>query len=194
MGLSDMSSNSIKKDKDAEAESSSSFIFTAEIMIEARTNGLALEKLLRALNAAEITDYQILKGIEIGKQLEESKSHARLINEIDTAVPDESQKNTSPSAPGPDKDKNKNKNKDEDKDKDKDKAEPNNIAVQIQYYKEQGTLVRLFVVKGKGIRLSIPCRILNFDVATNNISVYHVDEKKTYLFKLNEIDDLVSHS
>lgn len=173
-----MSSNSIKKDKDAEAESSSSFIFTAEIMIEARTNGLALEKLLRALNAAEITDYQILNGIEIGKQLEKSRKHAQLIKVIDPIVPEELQKTTSTNAAGPDKD----------------KAENNNIAVQIQYFKEQGTLVRLFVVKGKGVRLDIPCRILNFDAATNNISVYHVDEKKTYLFKLNEIDDLISHS
>ncbi|MEB3102420.1 hypothetical protein [Ferviditalea candida] len=172
-----MSRNPIKKNMNAEAETSSSFIFTTEIMIQANTNGLALEKLLHALNAAEIADYRIVTGIEIGKQLEQTKQQAQMIKKIDPLIPGKLKTNSPPNAAGP------NKNN----------ADTNDISVQIQYYKEQGTLVRLFVVKGQGIRLSIPCRILNFDAATNNISVYHVDEKQTYLFKLNEIDDIIGN-
>ncbi len=67
------------------------------------------------------------------------------------------------------------------------------IVEQIQNCKEKGTLVRLNIVKSKGIRLNIPCRILNYDADSSNVSVYHVDEKRTYLFKLNEIDDLVEN-
>jgi hypothetical protein len=42
------------------------------------------------------------------------------------------------------------------------------------------------------VKLNIPCRVLNYDADTQNVSVYHVDEKKVYLFKLNEIDDFVT--
>lgn len=61
---------------------------------------------------------------------------------------------------------------------------------QIEAFKAENKLVRLTVVKAKGIKLSIPCRILHIDEAAQLVSVYHVDEKKVYSFKLNEIDDL----
>ena len=50
-------------------------------------------------------------------------------------------------------------------------------------------LVRLHVVKGRGVKLSLPCRVLHFDEEKDQISVYHVDEKAVYTFGLNEIDD-----
>jgi hypothetical protein len=64
----------------------------------------------------------------------------------------------------------------------------------LEEYKEQGPLIRLTVVKGKGVKLSMPCRILNFDALGEQLTIYHVDEKKVYSFKLNEIEDIVAHN
>ena len=64
----------------------------------------------------------------------------------------------------------------------------------IDTLKSNGTLVRLSVVKGKGIRLSIPGRILNYDIANESLIVYHVDEKKVHRIMLNEIDDVTTAS
>ncbi|KIL36752.1 hypothetical protein SD71_05715 [Cohnella kolymensis] len=52
-------------------------------------------------------------------------------------------------------------------------------------------LIRLSVNKGRGIKLNIPCRLLNYDADLELLSVYHVDEKQVYTFNLTEIDDLV---
>jgi len=70
-------------------------------------------------------------------------------------------------------------------------AEPANrdILDLIEQYKHNNTLVRMNVVKGKGVKLSLPCRILNYDENSKNITVYHVDEKKVYQFNISEIDD-----
>lgn len=72
----------------------------------------------------------------------------------------------------------------------------NNDNTQIGQWMEQliasGTLVRLSIVKGKGVHLSIPGRILSYDKTAETITVYHVDEKKVYLLKLNEIDDFIA--
>lgn len=54
---------------------------------------------------------------------------------------------------------------------------------------QHGTLVRLSVVKGKGVHLSIPCRILQYDESNQTITIYHVDEKNVHTYSLNEIDD-----
>ena len=47
------------------------------------------------------------------------------------------------------------------------------------------------VNKGYGVKLNIPCRIINFDVNSQMLTVYHVDEKQVYSFTLNEIDEIV---
>jgi hypothetical protein len=67
-----------------------------------------------------------------------------------------------------------------------------NIINQIETFKNNNTLIRLSIVKGKGVKLSVPCRILNYEDATQNVTIYHVDEKKVYQYSLNEIDDLVT--
>lgn len=71
-------------------------------------------------------------------------------------------------------------------------AESSNKAIVdlIQFFKTNQTLLRLKALKGKGVKINIPCRVLNFDPDTENVSVYHVDEKRVYLFKLTEIEDL----
>ncbi|MBD0382697.1 hypothetical protein [Paenibacillus sedimenti] len=125
-------------------------LFTVEILIEDATNGLALEKLLHLLNTTTIKDYQIIKGIELGKLIELNTNKG----------------NTAPA--------------------------PNRIIEQLEVFIANNTLIRLTVIKPKGIKLNLPCRILNYDSSSQNVTVYHVDEKKVYLFKLNEIDDYVA--
>jgi hypothetical protein len=65
------------------------------------------------------------------------------------------------------------------------------IINQIEDFKKNNTLIRLSIVKGKGIILSVPCRILNYEDASQAVTIYHVDEKKVYQYSLNEIDDLI---
>ncbi|WP_248930422.1 hypothetical protein [Paenibacillus hamazuiensis] len=73
----------------------------------------------------------------------------------------------------------------------KKESSPNaHLFAQMQKFKDNNTLVRLTIVKGMGVKLSVPCRVINFDPASENVTVYHVDEKKVYLFKVNEIDDV----
>ncbi|WP_042228428.1 hypothetical protein [Paenibacillus popilliae] len=62
--------------------------------------------------------------------------------------------------------------------------------LQIKRYIEQNSLVRLTVNKGKGKKLSIPCRILNFDPVDQLLNVYHVDEKSVYAYQLFEIESM----
>lgn len=64
----------------------------------------------------------------------------------------------------------------------------------IERSRVNGSLVRLSILKGRGVRLSIPCKILNFDEETRNLNVYHVDDKQVYLVNLTEIDDFIVFS
>jgi HD superfamily phosphohydrolase len=140
-------------------------LFSVEVLIEDTTNGAALEKLLHLLNSNVVKDYQIKSGIQLGKLIElnlNSASDPKAIDLTDTANP--------PPAKIP-------------------KQQGNLVVDQLAKFKQDNTLIRLTVVKGKGVKLSLPCRILNYDADTQNVSVYHVDEKRVYLFKLNEIDD-----
>lgn len=63
----------------------------------------------------------------------------------------------------------------------------------LEQSKENQTLVRLSVVKDRGVKLSIPCKILHFDENLQLLTVYHVDDKKVYSLRLNEIDDLIMY-
>jgi len=160
------------------------FLFNVDILIEDETNGRALEKLLHLLNGEEITDYQIKEGIQLGtyignimhetiskpkKQAAAEKARKPEQPQQTTAVPvSPEEKGQAPT----------------------ERVDPHQaVWDQLQQFKESSTLVRLTIVKAKGVKLSIPCRILNFDPPTENVTVYHVDEKQVYLFKINEIDD-----
>ncbi|MCS7462365.1 hypothetical protein N0M98_19785 [Paenibacillus doosanensis] len=168
------------------------FLFNVDILIEDETNGRALEKLLHLLNGDGIRDYQIKEGVELGKFIElalrqsisKPKSDlsgtrasagmtahpSQAASAADDAPTSATAAAKAPSNPA--------------------HGDPHQpIWDQLQQFKNQNSLVRLTVVKGKGIKLNIPCRILNFDPISGNVSVYHVDEKQVYLFKINEIDD-----
>ena len=160
------------------------YLFSVDILIEAGSNGQALEKLLRILNREEIVDYRVVKGISLGAAIE-AVLQQNPGKPVDlTAAVNAAEKNDI--APGDNPETVPRKKTAEDK------SERRDFREQIEEYKHNGTLVRLIVVKGKGVKLSVPCRILNIDWANGNITVYHVDEKKVYLFHLFEIDDMTT--
>jgi hypothetical protein len=151
-------------------------LFTVEILIEDATNGLAMEKLLHLLNVDTVKDYQIINGIQLGKLIElntKKVSPPPLQPSKKTAVVPPSTVTATAKATTI-------------------SGASDKIIEQLESFKLNNTLIRLTVIKGQGIKLNLPCRILNFDSSTQNVSVYHVDEKKVYLFKLNEIDDYVA--
>ncbi|MCD9022837.1 hypothetical protein K7P76_13515 [Cohnella sp. NL03-T5] len=70
-------------------------------------------------------------------------------------------------------------------------AQPNPLELRIREYIGNNKLIRLNINKGRGVKMSIPCRVINFDASNQLLTVYHVDEKQVYSFGLNEIDDFV---
>lgn len=145
----------------------STFIFTIEVMVEDKDNAAAIEKLMRKLNTCKFQDYRILSGIRLGELIDESKASADVIHNIPveqprSAAPDQNPANAS---------------------------ELLAVYQNIRNYMKQNTLIRLLVNKGLGITLNIPCRIINFDEQDQLLTVYHVDEKRVYTFRLNEIED-----
>ena len=151
-------------------------LFTVEILIEDATNGLAMEKLLHLLNVDTVKDYQIINGIQLGKLIElntKKESTPPLQPSKKTAAVPASTVTATAKATA-------------------NSGASDTIIEQLESFKVNNTLIRLTVIKGQGIKLNLPCRILNYDSSNQNVSVYHVDEKKVYLFKLNEIDDYVA--
>jgi hypothetical protein len=154
-------------------------LFTIEVLMEAETNGIALEQLLHILNSVAIKDYKVKSGIELGKLID-----LNIKESVKQALPHWKDAET----------------KKEAETKTKKQANPaalqetasNTLIAQLESFIQNNVLIRLTVLKGKGVMLNIPCRVLNYDADKQNVSVYHVDEKKVYLFKLNEIDDFVT--
>lgn len=178
----------------------SAYLFSLDILIPGRTNGHALERLMALLNSSEdIADYRVTKGVRLGQVIDEAVRLAELNNSRAAAgakAPEPGRKPAaaargaaarkaeqtgaaSTAASGKEARKQPGANR-----------PPDLLARQIAEYIAGRTLVRLTVVKGRGIKLSIPCRILNYDESTDNMTVYHVDEKAVYTFKLTEIDDI----
>src|SRR5690554_5126115 len=143
-------------------------LFNLEVLIEGDSNKSALEKLTKLFNSNSIVDYKINSGIQLGKIIDASIEENQ--KELIFRKEEIKQKKAAVIPPIPEND-----NK--------------QILQLIHYFKEKGTLVRLSILKGKGIKLNMPCRVLNYDPEKENVSVYHVDEKKVYLLRLNEIDD-----
>ncbi|MDQ0896951.1 hypothetical protein [Paenibacillus sp. V4I7] len=151
-------------------------LFTVEILIEDATNGLAMEKLFHLLNVDTVKDYNIINGIQLGKLIElntiKESTSPLLPSKKKAAVPPSTVTDTAKATSN--------------------SGASDKIIEQLESFKVNNTLIRLTVIKGQGIKLNLPCRILNFDSSNQNVSVYHVDEKQVYLFKLNEIDDYVA--
>ncbi|CAM4273493.1 hypothetical protein L1N85_18265 [Paenibacillus alkaliterrae] len=154
--------------KQSSNQNQPAYLFNVEVLVEGKHNAAALERLLHALNSCGLLDYRILSGIQLGKQIDDRKEKASVISEIpieSILSANVSQSDSSvhtATLSGLDK---------------------------IRDIKKNNTLIRLLVNKGLGIKLSIPCRIINIDEIENLITVYHVDEKQVYTFRLNEIED-----
>lgn len=160
------------------------YLFNVDILINARTNPLALQYLLEMLNNNEtITDFNINSGLELGRTIDSLLRSAKIaLNQASTSP-------TSLKLPP----------KLTKKQVEKLVVEPtSHIAIEtpadafgkIHQYIKNNQLVRLRANR-HGKQVSMPCRILNFDEVSNSISVYHVDEKQVYNFDLNEIDEFL---
>jgi hypothetical protein len=136
-----------------------SFLFRVEILVRGNSNGAALEHLLRVLKEGGFTDYRIGSGIGRGRTIEEAADKER-------------KKRTAPAQPPAPA-----------------AATPAEMEQRIRRYISTNKLIRLNVNKGRGVRLNMPCRFLNYDADIQFLTVYHEDEKQVHSFKLFEIDD-----
>lgn len=170
------------------------YLFNVEILIRSQKNAEALQLLLELLNNNEhVIDYRINSGIELGeiidslltakKQTIISKSFSRLpkgdgnkptpppVNRVQESVKEHTAGKQGGSIF-------------------KEMAGSQNFQDWIQKFITKNALVRL-IVNHNDKRLSIPCRILNFQPETFTITIYHVDEKQVYTYKLSEIVDFI---
>ncbi|WP_128894636.1 hypothetical protein [Longirhabdus pacifica] len=55
-----------------------------------------------------------------------------------------------------------------------------------------GKMVRLFIKDGDILQqtLGIPCQILHYDDQSHQVTAYHVDEKRPYIFHISEIKEI----
>ncbi len=143
-----------------------SYLFKVEVMINASSNGAALEQLLHALNAGNFADYRIGSGIQLGAAIDQALAATQKAKAAPAPV-----KETAKAA------------------KETAKADP--LEVRIRHYIDSKQLIRLNINKGLGVKMNIPCRVINFEAGSQMLTVYHVDEKQVYTVRLNEIDDFI---
>ncbi|WP_138755462.1 hypothetical protein [Paenibacillus sinopodophylli] len=177
-------------EKQSSSPTQNSFVFNIEVLVDAKNNAEALEQLLHSLNRSGYADFRILSGIQLGDQIDQRKMNATAI--IDIPVEPNSTENvtTTNQAAAVDSDKKETKKSAKKSDKPSTEAlDELSYFDRIKAIMKNNTLIRLIVNKGLGIKLNIPCRIINIDEAENIITVYHVDEKQVYTFRLNEIED-----
>lgn len=180
-------------------------LFRVEIMVEEAGPAMALASLMQVLSHPRVADFRILEGMQFGQKIEkiaaESKATAIEIPESRAVPAKPSSGAGGKSAPVPDKLALPRSPDTPSLPPAAEKPVPPATAPsdtrdvlnleRLTELTSSGTLVRIAVVKSKGIRLSIPCRILKFDFDEQLLTVYHVDEKKVYSFSLNEIEDVV---
>lgn len=172
-------------------------VFRVEIMVDESTPTLALAALLQALNHPNVDDFRITEGIQFGKLLESTvqngtaqpiaiPAHSAIPAKHAVNAQQKEQKDKAPAKPEPPQPAaNRKKTA-------LPAPEAGTLSLEnLLHLQESGALVRLVAVKSKGVKLSIPCRILNFDAPGQQLTIYHVDEKKVYSFSLNEIEDLI---
>ncbi|WP_336784661.1 hypothetical protein [Paenibacillus sp. MMO-177] len=162
--------------KPTQSARTNSYVFQVELLVEGDSNAEALEKLLKSLNQGAYADYRILNGIQLGQLIDQRKTELpdRQPIPVPKAVKSTAHAASTPVPPAA-------------------SAAPSPAASNgldsVRAFMKSNKLIRLIVNKGLGIKLSIPCRILNIDEDGNLITVYHVDEKQVYTFRLNEIED-----
>ncbi|AIQ12140.1 hypothetical protein [Paenibacillus durus] len=170
------------------------YLFNVDILINARTNRLALQYLLELMNSSDVVgDFRIQSELPLGKTIDSLLDPLQTISKqeqpppgtqpgIHRAVLQKSavaaQSPVSPANPG------------NEPGNGKSMDNPADPLSQIRAFIRDNRLVRLRANR-QGKQISMPCRILNFDEASATINVYHVDEKQVYTFRLNEIDEFL---
>ncbi|SEO21744.1 hypothetical protein [Paenibacillus sp. OV219] len=148
----------------------SAHLFNVDILVQGDSNAIAMERLLHALNQAGFADFRIQSGIELGRLIETLETSAAN-KPKDTKASKAGQKAEAAAA-----------------------APESNLTFSTERIKAciaENRLIRLTANKGFGKKLSMPCRIINLDEASQMITVYHVDEKQVYAFTLLEIEEFV---
>jgi len=130
-----------------------SFLFRVEILVKAPTNGVAMERLLHALNEGQFVDYRIQSGVQLGNRIEKELADSEPV-ELPMPADD-------------------------------------SLTARIRDYIRANRLIRVNVNKGKGVKMSMPCRVVNYDADKQLLTLYHVDEKTVYTIRLNEVDDFI---
>jgi hypothetical protein len=151
-----------------------SYLFRVEVLVNGQSSGNALEHLLRVLNGGGFADYRIGSGIGRGPTIEEAAERERK-KRTASAVPEASVLTAKASASK----------------RSAEASDSSDLEQRIRRYIESNKLVRLNANKGQGVKVNIPCRILNYDAGKQLITVYHVDEKQVHSFKLFEIEEIM---
>lgn len=158
------------------SDADGSFLFQVDVMIHAASNGAALEQLLRALNSGNFADYRIGSGIQLGTAIEQALAETKKTAPIPIKESAKAPAKEAAIAKTPAKEAN-------------NKANP--LELRIRHYIQNNQLIRLNINKGRGVKMNIPCRVINYDSSNQMLTVYHVDEKQVYSVRLNEIDDFI---
>ncbi|WP_051287297.1 hypothetical protein [Paenibacillus taiwanensis] len=188
----------------------SAYKFSLDILIESNSNAAALEKILRLLqHDPDVLDLRVQSGSQLGSMLQLLEAMQKQAHTATTPFGSVLASRQSAQA-------NVNGNKQQPT------AQPSTVAAnaasqqgqaatnksntsapsstgptlviekQIEQYIQHQTLTRLSINKGKGIKMSLPCRILNYDSSSQLLNVYHVDEKQVYAFHLYEIEEMTT--
>ncbi len=156
-------------------DSDGAYLFQVDVMLHASSNGAALEQLLRVLNSGNFADYRIGSGIQLGSAIEQALAQ------------------TTQTVPIPIKETAKSPGKEPVTAKPavKEANKTNPLEIRIRHFIQSNQLIRLNINKGRGVKMSLPCRVVNYDPSNQMLTVYHVDEKQVYTIRLNEIDDFI---
>ncbi|WP_027085470.1 hypothetical protein [Cohnella panacarvi] len=156
-------------------DSDGAYLFQVDVMLHASSNGAALEQLLRVLNSGNFADYRIGSGIRLGSAIEQALAQTTQTVPIPikehVKSPGKEPVNAKPHA--------------------KEASKTNPLEIRIRHFIQSNQLIRLNINKGRGVKMSLPCRVVNYDPSNQMLTVYHVDEKQVYTVLLNEIDDFI---
>lgn len=157
--------------------SKTSYVYNVQILVEDEHHASALTQLLNKLNKADFVDYKVVSGITLGQEIDARVNNADTKTSI--PIPRTDTKTTAASSPSVSA-------------APKQQNEQYDLSIEVfRQCKNKNKLIRLIVNRGLGIKASIPCRVINIDENDLLITVYHVDEKQVYTFRLNEIEDFI---
>jgi hypothetical protein len=173
-----------------------SFLFQVDILVHAETNGQALEQLLHVLNSGDFSDFRVSTGVQLGRVIDEALAQDKKKTAAAAAASVKATVEKAQVAAAVAKAKDAvAKAKDQPAPPAKPQAAssntPDDLVQRIQQYIKTNRLIRINVNKGRGVKLSMPCRMISYDPSTEVLTVYHVDEKQVHSFRFSEIDDFV---